>query len=462
MIRTSQACLLVVGVALFTHASAATASTYTLEELLGRVRAVDPGARAAHDNVDGARALVGQAQTSWTPSGDFYFRAGGTPTVHNTDQGLSTTYVDWLHPGAGGWLRGAEPLQGAFFTLSMSFVQPLYTFGKISSAIGAAKAGVMAAKDYEAAAYADAELEATRAYLFVKCERAARAVMDDTIAQLGDWVGRFQAEMEGANQAGYTEADLARLKAALESARIVRFEIDRQLASGLASLRGLAQDSVADVDPAAVAIRNDGPRTVSEYQEGARAHRPEMNLLDAGVRAARYMQRWRLAEMWPSLALVSGFGYAGATSLDNPQSNSVIGAPQPALPYFGVGPFVLHWDLDLAVRYGRLQQARSAERAMRETERWAMGGIRVEVRKAFADHEEAYKRALQLAHAERVARGWYNIVQDNMAAGITVASDARELVDALRVYFDFRLRHLWAIMDANLTLAALHRVSGVE
>jgi outer membrane protein TolC len=468
----SCAMLIVAGLVLFTSANVARAARYNLEALLARVRAVDPGLRASHESTAGARSQLGQAQLSWTPSGDFYFRTGGTPTVHNGDyetglsrpseEGLSTTYVDWLHPGTGRFLDRVQPFQGVFFTLSMSFIQPLLTFGKIGSAIGAAKAGVLAAKGYEAAARADLELAATRVYWIVKCQRAAGDVMDDVVARLGDWVARFQTEMEGVNQAGYTEADLARIKAALESARVMRFDIDRQLASGLAELRGLTQDGAAEVDSAGVTLHEDGARDLAWYQEMSRTRRPEMKLLEAGTQAARDFRRWRVADLLPSLVLVSGFGFAGATSLDNPLSNSVIGAPKPAIPYFALGPFVLHWDLDLAVRAARLAQARSAERAMRETERWAIGGIRVEVRKAYADHEEAYRRALQLAHAEKVARGWYNVVQDNMASGITVASDARELVDALRAYFDLRLRHLFAIMDSNLTLAALHRASGLE
>jgi outer membrane protein TolC len=61
-----------------------------------------------------------------------------------------------------------------------------------------------------------------------------------------------------------------------------------------------------------------------------------------------------------------------------------------------------------------------------------------------------------------VARGWYNVVDTNVTQGLMASTDARELVEAARTYFEFRLRRLQAIMDANTTWAALARATGGE
>ena len=42
-------------------------------------------------------------------------------------------------------------------------------------------------------------------------------------------------------------------------------------------------------------------------------------------------------------------------------------------------------------------------------------------------------------HSEKVARGWYNAVDQNDAIGV---ADSRELAEAARNYFEFRMRHL--------------------
>jgi len=447
--------------------SPAWAARYTLPELLARVERANPGVEAAAGALETARALVGQAEMQWAPNGDFFAKLLAVPKVHNVTEsdgsqiGLATNYVDWLRPGPLG-LKAAEPFQGVWFTFSFSFIQPLYTFGKIHSATGAAKGGVRAAEGYREMALADALLEARRSFWLIKCERAARLVMDDIVARLDAQVAEFQADMEGANRAGYTEADLARLKAALESSRVSRFELERQESSALASMRALARDPEADVDDTPPALAAEVARTLDAYQDAGATRRAEIKLLEGGKQAAQFFARWRFADMLPSLAYLSGFGFGQSSSMDNPLASSVVGAPNPAIPYFSLGPLIVHWDLDLAVRAGRLREARAAEQAMRETERWARGGIRVDVAKAWADHQEAVQRAAELAHAEKVARGWFSTVQDNMASGITAASDARELVDAMRVYFDFRLRHMLAILDANMTLAWLERVSGAQ
>jgi outer membrane protein TolC len=40
--------------------------------------------------------------------------------------------------------------------------------------------------------------------------------------------------------------------------------------------------------------------------------------------------------------------------------------------------------------------------------------------------------------------------------------ESKDLVDAARSYFEMRLQHLSAIMDLNVSLAALKRAAGVE
>jgi len=451
------------------YAPSARAATYRLAELVAKVRAASPAVGAARAGVDTARSQIWQAKLSSAPFGDFYMRLQGTPTVRNgvyatgeldPNGRFTTTYIDWLNPGTGG--VGASLPRGVFFNVQMSIIQPIFTFGKIVSATNAAKAGITVAEAQAATTAADVELEATRAYWLIKCERAARDVMDDIVAKLGEWVGHFQADMEGKNEGQYSEADLARLKAALESARLVRFENDRQVAGALATIRALTLDPAADVDAEAVEVDEDGGRTLAWYEDATRTHRPELKQIEGGLQATRYLRKWRMADMFPSFALVLGAEYNYTSNQDNSLVLGVQGGGTYKYPLPRLGPVQMRWDLDLAVRYGRLQQAVAAERATQETARWALGGIRVEVRKAWADHEEARLRAERLSHAERVSRGWYGMVMGNMAAGITTSSDARELVDALRTYFDFRLRHLLAIMDANLTLAQLHRATGVQ
>lgn len=464
---------LLMAAAVLLRANGAVAATYTLPELLALVRNNSPGIRAAREGVEVAKTQVGQARLSAAPFGDFYAKLSPVPTLRNGSysagvpdpnafNGLSTSYVDWLHTGVGDGLAKANPFQGAFVSLFMSVVQPIYTFGKISNATHAAESGVIYARGQALIAAADIELDATRAYWLIKCERAARDVMDDIVVRLDEWVRRFQSDMEGANEGKYSEADLARLKAALEMARLVRFECDRQVAGALATVRALTLDESADVDDAAVAVDDDAGRTLAWYEDFTPVHRPEMKLIEGGLQAERYLRKWRLSDMFPSLVLLTGVGYNQSSNRANALTLGVMPGPNYAYPFPGLGPVITHWDLDLAVRYGRLQEAIEVELAARETARWALSGIRYEVRKAWADHEEARLRAEQLAHAEKVARGWYHVVVANMAMGLTVANDARELVEALRTYFDFRMRHLLAIMDANLTLTQLHRASGVR
>jgi outer membrane protein TolC len=121
----------------------------------------------------------------------------------------------------------------------------------------------------------------------------------------------------------------------------------------------------------------------------------------------------------------------------------------------------LHVAYDFGPRYTKLQQARANVRAVAARRDKGLADVDAEVARAFADHLEAQQRELHLRRGERVAHGWYAIVDDNLQRGLSVSSDTRELSDAARNYFDFRLRHLAAIHDVNVALANLERAAGM-
>ncbi len=301
-------------------------------------------------------------------------------------------------------------------------------------------------------------VNAIRAYWGLKWARAARDVLEEGITKLKEWVTKVEDEMESSNKSNYTEADLARLKVALDNAEVVLLDIKRGLAVAVTGMKVLTGDPQADVDEGELDLTEATPRPVEYYEDAARMHRPEARMLDAGAQAAHWWKRWKFSEMLPDIGIASSFSYGYAPSVDNPANGFLAHANTLGASF----ALVAHSPLDFGVRLGRLAQAAADERAFRERRRQALGGISIEINKAYADYEEARQREKTLGHGEKVARGWYNIVDRNMSQGITISTDSRELTDAARTYFDFRIRHLQAILDTNMALSALHRVTGVE
>jgi outer membrane protein TolC len=117
----------------------------------------------------------------------------------------------------------------------------------------------------------------------------------------------------------------------------------------------------------------------------------------------------------------------------------------------------LRWNLDLLPAQARIAQAEAQLEEMRALERYALGGIGVEVENAYASALEAQRREEAWATAEKRARRWISTVQGRIDLGTL---DERALTEPLRVYVGTRLQHNQALMDMNITLSELARVTG--
>lgn len=178
-------------------------------------------------------------------------------------------------------------------------------------------------------------------------------------------------------------------------------------------------------------------------------------MLDAAGQAVAAQKLLRLGELLPDFGLVLNFTASYAQNVDSPNNAFMNRANNVSA---GLA-LVLRWSLDFPLRAAKLDQARAEERAFSAKRREALGGIALEIEKNFADLEEARKRVERTARAEKLSRGWYNAMDQNIMLGVAQARDA---VDAATSYFQMRLKHFQSIMDVNVALAALKRSAGVD
>jgi outer membrane protein TolC len=448
----------------------AQAARYTLAQLIAKVRAEYPGVLAAKQAVEVARAQETQAARQWAPSGSldgYLFSTGKSqcfPLTGDPSPDRATREHNCYHFGllqtlsSGNNIADALPAWGVMVGFNLFLSQPIYSFGRIEAAIQNGHIAVDAARELLRVATDDAVLNATKAYWGVKAARAARDTLGDVHDKLEEWIGRIIKEMEGANKSGYTEADLARLKTALDQVRIYQLDVQRNLVYAEEGLRVLTDDTQADVDGEELSLLDFVPKPLDYYEDAARVHRPEAKLMAATLRGATGLRLARRADLMPELTLQTraNFSYQGPF-VDSPH-NAFMWRPTAGNVTWNLW---LHLPLDLAQRAFSLKRARSDEALMAARRKESLGNWGADVARAFCDHEEARRREERLGHAEKVARGWYTIVDQNMSQGLSASTDARELTDAARIYFDYRIRRLQAIMDANVTWAALERATGL-
>ncbi len=443
----------------------AAARRYTLPELIAKVNATYPGVIAARQGVASADAQLSQAWRLWWPTGQLTFGLTGSPEVRCVDP---VTGQAWTKGGDQGralancWrtdvvdLRSGDqvlPVHGVALNLGLNLVQPIYTFGKIESAIHAAEAGIDVARAQVDKDRAEVTFNATRAYWLLKWARASSGTLEDGISRLKSWIKKINDEIDN-GKTTYTENDLVRLKLALDNAELTMLDIDKAKELGLAGVRMLTDEPDADIDDDELDLADFAGEPLAYYEDAARTHRPEARMVAAGERAAHWGKRLQLANVLPDIGFAASFTYAYASSVDDPQN-----AFMNHLNALGAGfSFVLRYNLDVAERLATHSKAAADERMAVQRRKQALGGIYIEIENDWLDARAAKRRSELLGHSEKVARGWYNAVDQNLQVGV---AESRDLVDAARNYFELRMRHLQSIMDTNMATATLKQAAGV-
>jgi outer membrane protein TolC len=445
----------------------AAARRYTLDELIAHVTRHYPGVLTARHGVDAAQANVSAAQRLWAPTGDLTFFVTGSPNSACADAtGYShpdktirerncvrSSVVDLARFNS---LANAAPIHGVNLNLGVNLYQPLYTFGKNEATIGHAKAGLEAARAAVGAAEADAIYNATRAYWGIKSARTALTVLDDGLKKVDEWIDRIDEELSGANKNKYTESDLARLKIGADHIRILRLDLERQLRYAEAGLRVLTGEEDADVDAEEIDLVDFDERSAGAYAEEMARLRPEARQAAAWSRQAGQSRRLRLAEMLPDLLFWTRLDYAYSSNLDSPENMFMFRPTRLHVDFM----LLLRMPLDFGPRWFRLKQAQADERGAKAREQHSLTSWAIDVHRAYADVVEAIGRVKQAKHAEKVARGWYTSIDQGLQTGLY--TDGRELAEAARVYFEYRLRYIQALFDANSMVALLERTAGVK
>jgi outer membrane protein TolC len=341
-----------------------------------------------------------------------------------------------------------------FLQFGVSGVVPLYTFGKITTALDAAKANVRVNEwDMEKARQAT-RMDVRRAFWGLLLARDAKYVAKDAIERIDHAVdGAKQKIAKG--DPNVSDVDRLTLETYKQEVIAQALQAPKGETYALAGLRFLTGvETNFDVVDQPLK-RPDRPLVaIAQYLEAARILRPDVNMARAGVVARRSMVEYNRAKLFPDFGLGLGADFVSTPSA-TPQNNIYANDPfNHFYYYFGLG---FRWSLDLLPQAARTQQAEAQLEETRALERLALGNAELEVEKAYADSVEAKGREEAWDKAEHLTKQWISIVQDHIDLGTWNESS---LVFPLRSYLNARVQHLTALMDYNIAMSNLATVSG--
>ena len=345
---------------------------------------------------------------------------------------------------------------GPFYQMDLTLTQPLYTFGKISSAGTAARFGSEVTMSNRDEAHDQVVLEVVRAYWaavtsdrsldlsaelrdeYEELDTRVRAALEDPDSTVDDThvleVESFRHEVETAYQDGLTRVALSRKALILLLGLGVNDDVHT-------SVVGSPEFSLSLTD-------------LDRLVDRALLTNPRMRALRAGVGALAARVDLARSSSLPDLFLSGGvrYGVAGnRTDQTNPFAIDNFN-------YRTIGAFVgMRWDLNFA--------GNALETAERRAERdAATAGIQVlarqltlEVHEGFANAEKGFL-LLQSATASRdAARSWLRLSVDNWDLGL---GEFDRLLDAYRTFYRLQGTTVQQEFDYNMALARLALLLG--
>jgi outer membrane protein TolC len=398
-----------------------------------------PKIHEARARLKNKRGQLFEARTA--PWSDFTMTGGlgPAPTVRGTSIYSPNTDVSLTSNMALAWQIGID---GTI---------PLWTFGKIENLWDAAEAQVKLGEYEVEREKNDVRLDVRRAYYGLQLARDSRALVRDAASRIDRHINRLAARVaEGEGD----DIDLLKLRmyrAELEGRSTEAERGEHVALAGLRFLTGVRDLDIPD-QPLRRARHTLGP--VTRYLEAARLFRPEINMARAGIAARRAQVKLAESRYYPDLAVGVNARWARApevTDQVNPYVND-------RANYFHYGAaLVFRWKLDFLPQTARIAQAEADLEEVRAKERYALGGVGVEVETAFADARAAERRLDAYTRALGYARQWLIKVQQGIDVG---TFEDEEIADPAKEYAIKKFSQMSATYEYNIALAKLAQVTG--
>jgi outer membrane protein TolC len=411
----------------------------TLEQVIAKALA-SPRAEMAEGDRAAAAARVDEADAARLPRVKATAFGTISPEIHCVEPACTETDPK----------NFALKFSGLFGSAQLDITQPVYTFGKISHARTAARAGLDAQRALADEAAGDLAVDAAKAYWGVKAARELAGMLDDGI----DEVAKALAGLDERTGGGKGKPDVSiqdrqRVAVLLAEAKVQRADARQAEAGALAGLRALTGVADADVDDAEL-----GPLERALPARAGAEHRPQAVAARTGAVAADELAAMAVSQYFPDLALVASGVLARAQGADDPPSAFAND------PYnrSGAGLVVaLQWTLEPWTVAARVARARAEAHKAHAQSELAAAGARYDADSALAEATGAHDKVAAAKEGEQAARTWLASVLQAEAIG---TAESKDLADAYIAWFQMRARWVQAVFQWNVAVVRLDRAAG--
>ena len=416
--------------------SARGAEPWTLDRAVVTALKNSPDARIARERSEGAQAVIEQARSAWLPQ-----------------VSVSGRYLDTNSP----MMAFGSILNERAFNFALDFNHPgriddlnatgtvaynLYSGGRASAGLSAAKSGALAAKQDLLAAQEQLGRDVVKAYLSIRKAREAVGAIEAGVKAYEAAVAAARARFDAGQM----------LKADLLSLEVQLAQTQENLSSARhgAALAEHAFRFVLGLDASAEAVElaTDDPAVAGLAMPGTGdfSQRPELAGLRERIHAAEAMVRAARGGRLPTVNAFASYQYDQGWQLDR-HADSWMAGVSVDLNVFDGGQ-----------TSGKIRQTSAELAQVKEMLRKATLGIELEVEQARLAHEDAVERLAVNARAVEQAEESAMLTRARFEKGAVLIAD---LIGVEGRLIEARMRRAVAAADERIALAELRCALGL-
>jgi outer membrane protein len=349
-------------------------------------------------------------------------------------------------------------ISGIFGIADVILIQPIYTFGKISSYKEAASSGIKVASAGVDKKTSDIILRTKELYYSLLLARDMRNLVLEIKDEIVDSIKKLEKQLKiGSPWA--EEVHLYKLNAFLGEVEKSLNAAEKGISfakDALMTSTGFPKGVDFDVADASLTPEDRIPDDLKVYINNAIELRPEFIQLKEGLNAKNALVNVEKSNFYPQLFAGLTAYIAGASNRDRIENPFIFDYLNSS---YGTAFLGLKWSIDFGITNGRVKEAQAEYYKLVEKKRFADKAIPLEVRKAYLDLQEATKNIPETENGYKNAKKWLVAAVANFDLGV---GESKEIADAAIAYAQIKADYLRSIYNQRLAFANLLYATGTD
>ncbi len=344
---------------------------------------------------------------------------------------------------------------GPFFQSEIKFVQPLYTFGRLSNASTGADLLIKS----ETAKYEQEKAELKNILIDLYFSTSAAYKAKNIANEVETGINKLMEEIE---------KELEKIESEIDDgdyleAKSFRYVVDEivenskknkkagiyavNLASGIELTdSALVSDQIPEFDFGLIPFQN-----IWDY---SLKHNKKMQQIAYGIRAMDSKIQISNSEKYPLLYLAGGVMYGIAPNRDD-QKNPFV---YDQFNYLTAGAFVgMKWNMNIFRQDVQQKKDELAKQILDEEQQLLLSQSKAELYNLYLDIQKDYKLLESVDRSEKDARAWLTMSYDNWEMGI---GEPEKLIKAYKTYFQLKGQRVQKHLDVQKGLTKLSNELG--